>query len=99
MAEGNTNSSDRDFLQSVLDGIEESIVVLDKDYRVVCHNNAFKGWLKQPKKKLVGECCYAVIHDQPVRCSSCIVHETFRTGQFFETSHSHDLGGGKKVYH
>lgn len=99
MPEGKTTSFDREFLQSVLDGIEESIVVLDRDYRIVCHNNAFKSWLKQPKKKLVGECCYAVIHDQPVRCTPCIVHETFRTGQFFESSHSHDMGGGKRIYH
>jgi len=92
-------SSDKEFLQSVLDGIEESIVVIDKDYRIVCHNNAFKGWLKRPKKRIIGENCYSVIHDNSVRCSPCIVHETFRTGQFFETTHSHDLGGGKKVYH
>ena len=90
---------EREFLQSVLDGIEESIVVIDRDYNIVCYNNAFNSWLKRPKKKIIGEQCYAVIHDQPVRCSPCIVRETFRTGQFFETSHSHDMGNGKKVYH
>ncbi|MCX6695762.1 MAG: PAS domain-containing sensor histidine kinase [Candidatus Altiarchaeota archaeon] len=91
-------SLEKEFLQSVLDGIEESIVVLDRDYRIVCYNNAFNGWLKRPKKKIIGEHCYTVIKDQPVRCSPCIVRETFRTGQFFETSHSHDLGG-RKVHH
>ncbi|MBM3309867.1 MAG: PAS domain-containing sensor histidine kinase, partial [Candidatus Altiarchaeales archaeon] len=90
---------EKEFLQSILDGIEESIVVLNKDYQIVCHNNAFKSWLKKPKKKIIGEYCYTVIHDQPVRCSPCIVRETFRTGQYFETTHSHDLGDGKKVYH
>jgi PAS domain S-box-containing protein len=89
----------KEFLHSVLDGIEESIVVIDRDYHIVCYNNAFKGWLKQPKKKIIGEPCYTLIHNHPVRCSPCIVRETFRTGQFFESSHSHDLGGGKRVYH
>ncbi|MDD5111524.1 MAG: PAS domain-containing sensor histidine kinase [Candidatus Altiarchaeota archaeon] len=91
--------SDKVFLQSVLDGIEESIVVLDKDYRIVCHNKAFESSLERPKKKITGEYCYSVIHDNPVRCTPCIVRETFRTGQFFESSHSHDLGNGKKSYH
>lgn len=90
---------EKEFLQSILDGIEESIVVLDADYCIVCHNRTFKGWLKTPKKKMIREHCYEVIHDQPVPCTPCIVHETFRTGQFFETSHSHDLGSGKKAYH
>jgi len=92
-------SLDKEFLHSVLDGIEESIVVIDRDYHIVCYNNAFKGGLKQPKKKIIGEPCYTVIHNQPVRCTPCIVRETFRTGLFFESSHSHDLGDGKRVYH
>ena len=98
MPEGHTQTLDREFLQSILDGIEESIVILDKDYHIVCHNTAFIQWLDKPKKKTLGECCYSVIHDQPVRCTPCIVRETFRTGQFFETSHSHEKGG-RKVYH
>jgi len=89
----------QEFLQRVLDSIEESIVVIDRDYHITCHNNSFLGWLKKPSKKIIGESCYSVIHGHSVRCSPCIVRETFRTGQYFEVSHSHDLGGGKKVYH
>lgn len=85
-------------LQSILDGIEESIVVLDKEYHIVCFNNAFRGWLEKPKKKIIGEFCYSVIHDHDVRCNVCIVRDTFRTGQYFETSHSHERENGR-VYH
>ncbi len=99
MKEGHAVLLSQEFLQRVLDGIEESIVVIDRDYSIICYNNTFTTWLKKPKKKIIGECCYSVIHDQSVRCSPCIVRETFRTGQSFETLHSHDLGGGKKVYH
>lgn len=90
---------EKDLLQSVLEGIEESIVVIDRDYHIVYFNKAFEGWVERPKKRIIGEGCYSVIHDQPVRCTTCIVRETFRTGQFFETSHSHDLGNGRRVYH
>ncbi len=93
------SSFDKKELQSVLDGIEESIVVLDDEYRIVCMNTAFCGWLKHKKKRILGEYCFSVIKDQPVRCNPCIVRESFRTGQYFETFHSHDLRGGKKVYH
>jgi PAS domain S-box-containing protein len=99
MPEGHVKTLDKEFLQSIVDSIEESIVVLDSDYTIVCYNKAFLGWLDRPKKKILGEHCYAVIHDQPVRCTPCIVRETFRTGQFFETSHSHDRGEEGKVFH
>jgi len=94
-----TTSFDKEFLQSVLDGIKESIVVLDRDYRIICHNKAFKEWLKLTKKSVIGEHCYTIIHDQPVRCSPCIVRETFRTKQFFEASHSHERGDDGRIYH
>lgn len=92
-------TSDVGFLQSVLDSLEESLVVLDTDYRIICHNRAFVNWIDNPKRRIVGEQCFSVIHDQPMRCTPCIVHEAFRTGQYFETFHVHELGDGSKRYH
>jgi PAS domain S-box-containing protein len=86
-------------LQNVIDSIEESIVVLDREYRIVCHNRAFTKWIDKPKKRLIGEQCFSVIKDQPVRCTPCIVHEAFRTGQYFETFHTHEEGDKGKRYH
>lgn len=87
------------FLQNVLDSIEESIVVLDREYRIVCYNRAFINWIDKPKKRVIGEHCFSVIKDQPVRCTPCVVHEAFRTGQYFETFHTHEEGDGSKRYH
>jgi len=98
MSNEQASTPDADLLQSILDGIEESIVVLNKDFHIICHNNAFKSWLERPKKKIIGEHCYSVIHGHDVRCHVCIVRDTFRTGQYFETSHSHEREGGR-IYH
>ncbi|MFC2162737.1 ATP-binding protein [Candidatus Altiarchaeota archaeon] len=99
MPEGHVKSFDKEFLQSIIDGIEESIVVLDPEYRITCYNKAFLGWMKKTKKNILGEFCYSVIHDHGVRCRPCIVRETFRTGQSFEASHDHEIGKDSKVFH
>lgn len=88
----------KNYVQSILDGINEGIVVLDKNYSIISYNEAFKKSLRIPRKKVMGQTCYKIIHDHSTPCTQCIVRDTFRTGHFFESYHHHEDPNGKS-YH
>ncbi|MFH1125917.1 MAG: PAS domain S-box protein, partial [Candidatus Altiarchaeota archaeon] len=88
----------RDHLQTILDGIEESIVVIDRHYRIVSHNRAFVKSLRGWKKSVIGESCFKIIHGFTRPCNKCVIRNMFRTGKPSYDVHYH-LEKGGKVYH
>ncbi|MFC2162666.1 PAS domain S-box protein [Candidatus Altiarchaeota archaeon] len=88
----------KEHLETVINGIEEAIVVIDPKYNIVSHNKSFLTSLRTRRKDLQGAKCYEVIHGYKKPCRNCVVREMFKTGKPVGDTHYH-LDGGKKVYH
>jgi len=85
-------------LEAVLDGISESIVVLDRSYHVVSYNKAFQQWVGKSNGYCKGAKCFGVIHGYRKPCRYCVVRQVFRTGKPSESVHCHQTESGL-VYH
>jgi PAS domain S-box-containing protein len=85
-------------LEAILDGISESIVVLDSRYNIVSYNRAFQKWVGKSNLYCVGMKCFDVIHGHGKACRSCVIRDVFRTGKPAESVHYHQDEGGR-VYH
>ena len=67
------------FLEVLLDTIEDGIVVLDRDFRIILANK----WMElrySSRMPLHGKQCYAVMHDRQDRCPECRYAKSIETG-------------------
>lgn len=90
------------FLSSLLEGIGDGVVVIDRDFRIISANN---GYLKQTKSTLnevLGRYCYEVSHhiDKPCYLSGekCSVKNTFDTGMSHRIIHTHFDRDNNPIY-
>ncbi|MCX6695529.1 MAG: PAS domain S-box protein [Candidatus Altiarchaeota archaeon] len=88
----------KDHLQTVLDGIDESIVVIDRKYRIISHNRAFTESLRKKRKNVVGMHCFRVIHGYLKPCRNCVLRNAFKTKKLEHDVHYH-LEKGHRIYH
>jgi two-component system NtrC family sensor kinase len=81
------------FLQAIIDGIKDQIMVVDRDYRIREVNELLTKRVGNPKHKLIGELCYQVLHNLDRPCyipnHPCPVQETLKTGKTSEVLHTH----------
>ena len=81
------------FLQAIIDGIKDQIMVVDRDYRIREVNELLIKRVGKPKHKLIGEHCYQVLHNLDRPCyipnHPCPVQETLQTGKTSEVLHTH----------
>ena len=88
-------------LESILDTIEESICVIDRDLEIISFNESFAKNTETPRENILGRKCYQVLHgysedEFTVNCKNrCIVLEAFETGKIIESVHQHDTNTGK----
>ncbi len=84
------------FLNSILNGIRDQIMVVDKDYRIEEVNEAFLDRVGKQKKEIIGRHCYHVLHeeDKPCKISKhfCPVQEAFNSGEPYEALHTRYKG-------
>ena len=73
------------FLQAVIDGIRDEIIVIDMAYRIKGANEAFVKRLGKPKHEIIGEYCYWVLHNMDKPCDMlkhyCPMQDTLKTGE------------------
>ena len=90
----------RDYIESVIDGIEEKIIVIDKEYRITKTNRIA---LLDSFTPVVGEFCYKVSHGSDRPCwsegSECPAQIVFVTGKNYRTIHQHQDFLGKERYY
>ncbi|MBI4691242.1 MAG: PAS domain S-box protein [Nitrospirae bacterium] len=93
--------SSKDFLNSVLEGIGEGVIVLDKDFRIVAANSAYINQEK-PEGEVIGKHCYSISHRFEKACHElgheCPVLKTFETGKYASGIHTHYDSKGKASY-
>ena len=74
------------FLQSVIDGIEDSIAIVDRDYNILFANKAARKRISTGKNKIIGQTCFRTFHDQNEPCRQCQTSLTFDHGDARTTS-------------
>lgn len=90
-------------LQSFVDCLEDSVVVIDEDYRVVLANAAALRTSGLTAEEVLDHACYAVFHGQTVPCANqpcgdCAVRTVRVTGQPARVRHHHpDANGSDHV--
>ncbi len=85
-------------LQLVMDGVAESILLIDADYRIRMANPAARRF--HGRDDLVGADCHRVIHglDRPcpeAGCETCPLHEVRDQGKPVVLTHEHRRGDGE----
>ncbi|MEM2924341.1 MAG: PAS domain S-box protein [Methanocellales archaeon] len=81
----------RDLLDIILSNIDESILVVNRNYEIskikIKNNNKEKG--------IIGKSCYEYLHNLANRCTQypCPVERVFETGKPFSTTHVHFIEG------
>jgi len=92
----------KNFLETVLNGIQDSIMVIDEEFRILEVNEAVVKQLGRPKEQIVGGRCYEVSHQADHSCNSpecpCPLQEVFRTGFPALVVHAHKLGADDSYY-
>ena len=73
------------FLQAVMDGIIDEIIVIDRAYRIKGANEASVKRLGKPKHEIIGEYCYWVLHNIDKPCDMlnhyCPMQDTLKTAE------------------
>jgi len=92
----------RDYVETVVNSIEDQLLVIDKEYRIVSANKiAIVG--SGAHGSVVGEYCYAVSHNMKKPCWTegleCPAQNVFISGRNFRATHKHVGPGGEPRYH
>jgi PAS domain S-box-containing protein len=86
-------------LQGFVDCLEDAVVVIDENYRVVLANAASSRISGRTADKLLNHHCYAVLHGQPAPCDTqphgaCAIQTVRATGQPARVRHHHPDANG-----
>jgi len=83
------------FLSSVLEGIGEGVVVIDRDYRIISANKGYCNQVKMSCDDIIGKHCYEISHHVNEPCHEkenecdCAVKKCFETGEPYRAIHTH----------
>ncbi len=92
----------RDFYTTMFDSVRESILVIDRDYRIVKANRQALRNRNLNERQCMGEYCYVISHRNSVPCKSlglaCPLEEVFVTGRAIDLTHVHYDGNGRPLY-
>lgn len=89
----------KNHLEAFLNGIDEGLAVIDRNYKIRSANRAFVKSLRYAGKSVVGKYCYKVLHNYAKPCKQCAVRNTFQTGKSSEIIRSHRDSDGTKIYY
>jgi two-component system NtrC family sensor kinase len=96
-----TNKS-KVFLETIVNGIEDHLMVIDLDYRIVEVNRALLNMVGLSRDEVVGKHCYEVSHHLEKPCSipdhPCPLKDTMATGKAASTTHVHFDKDGREHY-
>lgn len=80
-------------IQSLIDAHQNPFVLIDREYRIVAANRAYREAYSVKNGELLGKCCYQVSHhsDRPCHLNGedCPHQQVFKTGKTHEVLHIH----------
>lgn len=83
------------FLESIFEGVQDGLSVLDRDLRIL-RTNAFMKKLLAFERPLEGEKCFRVYQGRNSPCDDCPALQTFRDGKPHRVLRSHGVEGQKR---
>ncbi len=90
---GGTLEEQEAFLESVLEGIVDGVVVVDRDFKIISANRGYCNQAKLNRDEIIGRHCYEVSHHLLKSCfetgERCPVKEAFETGNSHRIIHTH----------
>jgi PAS domain S-box-containing protein len=90
--------SSKEFLQSILDGIGDSIKIVDENFRIIHANRASESRSGKEIPDMVGKACYSEFYNFDRPCAFCHTAKTFKHGTT-EVAHFSIPGpGGPELY-
>ena len=88
--------ANKEFLNAIINGIRDQIMVIDRHYRIEEVNEALLNRVGKQKEEIIGGYCFQVLHDEDKPCNipnhSCPVQEALNTGEPCEVLHTHYNG-------
>jgi len=92
----------RRFLMTVLDSIQEGILVISPDYKILRINEPLLRKLKRPEEDVIGKYCYEVLYGEESPGGPpdgiCPVAEVIRTHRPHHTRHTHLDSNGEAIH-
>lgn len=92
------------FLSSVLDGIGEGLVVIDRDFKILSANRQYCEQVRMPCESILYRHCYEISHHIDKPCyekedgCECTVKRCFETGDNDRAIHTHYNKDGDPIY-
>ena len=91
----------REFLDRILNGIYESVMVITPDYRIVDVNSCFLNYYGVDREETIGHMCYEITHRLSHPCSeldcACPLQTVIDTKSPNEVQHIHKDRSGKDM--
>ena len=96
--------SDKAFLETIVNGIQDHMMVIDLNYRIIEVNRALLQMVGLRREEVVGKHCYEVSHHLKHPCSDpdhpCPLKDAVATGKAASATHVHfDKKGQERYYH
>ena len=86
------------FLQTALDGIQDCINIVDKDFKIIFMNETASQRAGKKRQLLLGNKCYAELWKESSPCKNCVTGKVFETGKS-QQAITWEMGiDGKKFY-
>jgi PAS domain S-box-containing protein len=88
-------------LETLFNSVEDYILVIDPEYRIVDANPAALSFSKCSREELIGRHCYEVNHMEEHPCKPptvCTLKEVLKKGESIRLEHVHYDGEGKPHY-
>jgi len=90
------------YLNSVLEGIGEGVVVIDRDMKIISANKSYLEGVKMAAEEVRGRYCYEISHNSSKPCyengEDCTVKEVFETGQHHSALHTHHTSDRRLIH-
>ncbi|MHB8908555.1 MAG: PAS domain-containing sensor histidine kinase [Syntrophales bacterium] len=99
MREAERLKTAKDFLETVLDNLMDSMIVVDTNHYSILHTNKqFLHFCGRNKESAIGKRCYELNHHRSTPCSpeSCPLAESLKTRQQVTVEHIHHDSAGMK---
>ncbi|MFQ5750373.1 MAG: PAS domain-containing sensor histidine kinase [bacterium] len=93
----------KDYLEHVINGIDDEIVVVDRDYNIVTANDAYLNTYKGDRENIIGRRCSIISQNSDTPCDRdllrrCPAKSTFEQGTLQKTLHTFLDRSGKEKY-
>jgi PAS domain S-box-containing protein len=88
------------FLQSVIDGIQDSITIVDRDYNILFANKTARSRVHPStnREKIVGQTCFRTFHAHDSPCQHCLTPVTFEKGKKGTTTYTKTGPDGQEQF-